>query len=349
MEFPTSDEAERYCREKLEQDIGEEEINAVIEIANSHKLEELVVKAYRKAADFYYSIKKYIEAADCCQKILDYNIRIANNEKIPFLYNQIGVYKYLNMNYKEALVYFDKANIFAIMFYDSDIEIKSMFNMALIYRRMQWLDKAIEYANMCIEKTSYKSNPEKYIMFYSIKINCYGDMKEYDKAIEISKRLIAEIENDNDIVTAYLYNNIGNLYFLKGEPDESLDYFIRSEKIRKVKEPQKYGRTIIDKSRVYISRGLHFEAEEALKAGIGMALTYKDYDYVLKGYEYLINVYEVLKCNEEIELTYAKIINLQKDKNPQELKKTYLQIADFYIKQGKLEKAEEYMELSHNV
>ncbi|WP_139903335.1 tetratricopeptide repeat protein [Clostridium thermarum] len=346
MDFLTSDEAERYCRDNLEQNIDEEDIKKIIEIVSFYKLEILEIKAYRKAADFYYSIKKYYDAAHYCQKILDYYIRIGNEDKLAFLYNQIGVYKYLNMNYKEALVYFDKANVYAIMFCDSDIEIKSLFNMALIYRKMQWFDKAIEYAEMCIEKTSYKSCPEKYIMFYSIKINCYGDMRKYDKAIEICRILIDEIKDHNDIVTAYLYNNIGNLYFLKGDLDESLNYFFRSEEIRKMKEPQKYGRTMIDKSIVYISKGFFIEAEEALLAGIELASTHNDYEYVLKGHEYLIIVYKALKCDARIEAIYSKNIEFLKEKKPEDLKKIYLQMSQYYISQGKLDKADEYIKLS---
>jgi hypothetical protein len=46
MEFLTSEEAEKYSINKLQQKINEEEINEIIQIAEKHKLTELEGQAW---------------------------------------------------------------------------------------------------------------------------------------------------------------------------------------------------------------------------------------------------------------------------------------------------------------
>ncbi|WP_163192382.1 hypothetical protein [Clostridium thermarum] len=182
MEFLTSSEAERYCSKRLQQDICEEELKEIIKITKIHNIQWVEAEANMRLGDKYFYKYNYTEVVKCYFKVVDYYEKFSKNEKISLLYNLIGACKYAELMYEEALVYFDKANI-----------------------------------------------------------------------------------------------------------------------------------------------------------------------YALKGKQALLNLYEGTSNTNQIEELFISIIELLKDKNPQELKKTYLEIAEFYIKQGKLDKANKYMDLSHNI
>ncbi|WP_163192381.1 tetratricopeptide repeat protein [Clostridium thermarum] len=346
MEFVTGDEAEVYCRKKLKSCINEEDIDDVIKISKLYVLEELTGEVYKRAGDINYFNHNYTKAFEYYQKALFASEKNGEKDRMPFLYNILGACKHAEMRYEEALSYYDKANIYAIVNNDRDIEIKSLYNCALCYRRMEWFDRALEYVDKCIKKTNLKTEPEKYLRFHTLKINCCIDMREFDKAVSISNHLLTELKEKDGIIAAYIYNNMGNLYLEKGDVDESIKYFIKSEQIRRIKEPSKLCRTIIHKSSAYIAKKLYYKAEENIKVGIELAFTYNDYEYVTRGYNYLIQVYQALDQHQKIEETYEKIIELLKDKKPEELKKIYLKISEYYIKQGKLDKADEYIKLS---
>jgi hypothetical protein len=56
MQFLTIDEAHQYCTDKLQQDVGEEELKEVIEVTKLYELENLESKAYKKTGDFFSAI-----------------------------------------------------------------------------------------------------------------------------------------------------------------------------------------------------------------------------------------------------------------------------------------------------
>jgi tetratricopeptide (TPR) repeat protein len=269
-----------------------------------------------------------------------------NKDNVPFMYNRIGACMYAEIKYQEALVYFDKANVYAVMCNDSVIECIALYNMAMCYRRLLWLDKAIEYADLFIEKTTVPEQSDQYIYAHMVKINCYADKKDYNMMLTVSQKLINELEDKEGVIAAHIYNNMGNCYSELMLYDKSLEYYNKSEKIRREKELNKLCHTLIDKAHLYIKQNLYIEAEEQLQKGIELAAKYNDYDYILRGYNALIGVYEGIQSNEKIESTYEKIIKLLMKRSPEELKKTYLEISKFYIELGKLDKADEFLKLS---
>jgi tetratricopeptide (TPR) repeat protein len=241
---------------------------------------------------------------------------------------------------------FDKANIYAMMYNDDITEVRLLLNSAKCYRRLSWLDKAIQYADLCILKAESIAQIGKLISANIIKINCYKDNKEYDIAIKLSEELINSISDKKNLMIGNICNNLGGLYLLNGDIENSLKNFDKSIEFRTRKDPERLSHTIIDKAQLYVAKKKYHQAVELLQVGCEMALKYNDYDYALRGYRELINVYEVIESFENIEEIYIKIINLVKERNLNELNKVYLELSEYYIDQGKLDKADEFMKLS---
>jgi len=167
------------------------------------------------------------------------------------------------------------------------------------------------------------------------------------EAINILENLVQGFEGIKKIDEAVIYNNIGVFYLEKDELDESLKAFGKSETIRMEYDEEYLSHTIIDKSRVYIKRGLYTEAIILLKLGVDLATRYNDNNYLLRGYYLLVDIYEKLDKHKDVEDIYFKIMGIvEKVNNSCEKMKVYLGLTEYYIKQNNMEKALKYLEES---
>ncbi|WP_139903331.1 tetratricopeptide repeat protein [Clostridium thermarum] len=233
MQFITSDEAERYCSEKLKQDVSEEDLKEIIKFTELFNIKSLEAEANRILGDEYFYKYKYIQAIEHYTKVLDFYNKNNIYEKIPFLYNRIGACKYAEMKYHEALELFDKANISAVVYNDKTAEIHSILNSAMCYRRLSWLDKAIEYADVCISQTGVQTNSNEHVMAHMIKINCYHDKKDFQKAFELSYKLANIVKDGSKFNIGFLYNNMGNLCIELGKFNDAIEFFDKSLEYRR--------------------------------------------------------------------------------------------------------------------
>jgi tetratricopeptide (TPR) repeat protein len=346
MKFLTSDEAEGYCLEKLNEASNEVELQKIINLTKLYSLKELTIQAYIELGKLSYYKHNYNIAFSYFNESLSLIEKEDNKLKIGYVYNLLGACKHAELKYMEALQYFDEAIIYAMMYKDEVTEINSILNSAMCYRRLSWLDKAIEYADLCLIRSKDKIGLDKYINANLIKINCYEDKQVYGKAIKLSEQLIKDIQDKELLIIGNIYNNLGGLYLSIGEIEKSLESFDKSMEFRKLKDIETLSHTIIDKAKVYVYEKLYQQAVELLNLGCNMALKYNDYDYAIRGYKELIEIYISTSDFKKAEDLYLKTVNLLRDKDSQELKKTYLKLSKFYIKQGKLDEADKYLNLS---
>ena len=342
------EEAKQYCEDKFSKELTVEEIYDVIGITKKYVVPEVEMEAYRKLGVLYHREYKYLDAFIAFSNALDIAKNIDEKQIQAYLFNMLGASKYANMEYIEALVYFEKANSYASIYKDDNIEIKTLFNIALCYKKLSKFDKAIKYADICLGKIDDKQDPDKYIHANMIKFNNFGEMGDYDKALKVGEELLTWIDDKNGITAAFIYNNIANLYLDKGIVSKSMEYFNKAQEIRKSKEPDKLSHTIIDKSRAYIKQGMNEEAAMLLQLGIDMTMKYNDQGYLLRAYYYLIEVDYSLNDLSNVEQTYMKIVNVLDSKDNVELLKIYLEISKFYIRKGDFENAERYISLSQS-
>ncbi|WP_291571882.1 helix-turn-helix transcriptional regulator [Clostridium sp. UBA4548] len=342
------DEARSFCEDKLKRNPAEEEIKEVISISEKYSLKKIKAEAYRTLGDIRYKEFKfgeafinYSESADVCKEINEAPLQCYVN-------NRLGMCKYNELDYEEALLYYNRARQSAAASKDSEVEMNSIFNMALSYKRLEMFDEAMKnidlYLNMINGREDYN---EKYVLANILKSNCFEFKGLIDEAIDILETLV---ENFKDIIKkdeAFIYSNIGLLYLQKDEFDESLKAFSKSETIRMENDESNLSHTIIDKSRVYIKKELYTEAIILTKLGIDLATRYNDNNYLLKGYYQLIEIYEKLDKNEDIEEVYYKIANIvEKGNNFYEKLKVYLSLTEYYIKQNNMEEAIKYLQKS---
>ena len=346
MKFFTSDEAERYCEAKTNSDISDSEIYEIMNIAKEYSLKKIEAEVHIKLGLAFYNKCGYDKAYSHFKKAVKLIDSLDDKSRLGYIYNLLGACKYAELQPMEALQYFDKAIVHAVMFKDSYTETNSLLNSAKCYRKLSWLEMAIEYSDLCLNKLKDSNDLVRYISANIVKINCYEDRQDYDRAINLSEELLFNIQDKESIMLGNIYNNLGGLYLLTGDTKKSLENFDKSIEFRKRKDLKNLSHSIIDKTRVYIREKLYMKAVELLQCGCEMALEYNDYFYAVRGYKYLIEVYINMKNFVGADDVYTKIIKILGNRDSEELKKHYLEMVEFYIKQGKLDKADEYMTLS---
>ena len=175
-------------------------------------------------------------------------------------------------------------------------------------------------------------------------------MKEYDKALEIFKRLVEEIKDNDNSLLGFLYTNIGEIYMEKIDFEKSLEYLNEAEKIRRKEDKNLLSHTLIEKANLYIKMGLYKEALFSLEEGIEISYRNKDMEYIVKGSYLLAEVYKKLGNKQAIIEAYKRLTNiLQNMGSKKETLKTYIELALLYIENNDVSNAKYFLEKAREI
>lgn len=345
------EEAGIYCKSKMENNPTEEDVNSVIEIGSKYGLKEEEANAYKVLGDIKYESYHFLDAFIAYNNSLEIYKEIKNIDKQCYLNNRLGMCKLRELDYVEALLYFNRANHYAIEFKDKVVEINSIFNIALTYKKMGKIEEALKYIDIYIYIISdFSDYSERCAQVNILKANCLNEKGYIEESILVLTETLNNFTNLKEEIKGTIYNNLGCKYLEKGDFDNSLKAFNKSEIIRIDNDKAKLSHTIIEKASLYIKKELYTEATLLLKIGCDLAKTYNDSYYLVEGYYLLIDVYEKLNRYNEIEEVYYEIIENVKDKyNSPELLKVYLKLAELYIKEEKIEEANKFIKLSQKI
>jgi len=188
------------------------------------------------------------------------------------------------------------------------------YNNALCCRCISEPAVSIDYIQKCLSVLDKEKDFEYYVYIKSIEANCYRDMKEYDKALEIFRGLVEEINDNNNPLLGFLYTNIGEIYMEKNDFEKSMEYLNEAEKIRRKEDKNLLSHTLIEKANLYIKMGLYKEARSLLEEGIEISYRNKDMEYIVKGSYLLAEVYKKLGNKQAIIETYKRLANILQKK-----------------------------------
>lgn len=345
------EEAERYCKNIMENNPTEEQVNSVIEITLKYGLKETGANAYKVLGDMKFNKYQYLDAFLAYNNSLDICKTIGKLDIQCYLINRLGICKYYEIDYVEALLYFNRAQQYAVEFNDTNVEIDAIFNIALTYNKMRKLEESKIHVDLYISKIhDFSDYDEMHAQANILKSNCMRLQGNIEKAILLLKETLSNLKNIRKDTEGMIYSNLGSLYLDKGDYDNSLSVFNKSETIRIEHDEALLSHTIIHKAELYIKKELYTEATLLLNMGCDIAKKYNDNYYLILGYNFLIEIYEKLGKLEKAEEVYHNIIDLADKKyNSLELLKAYLRLADLYIKQNKIEDARNIIKLSQKI
>lgn len=339
------DEAKEYCLNRIEETLSENEILEIIKITHQYELLEIEARTYSMIADQYYENADYKKAFINYNLALDISKSISSSCEQPYLYNRLGMCKYMELSYSEALLYFNRANHYAIIYNDTKTELNSIYNLALASESTRMLDDAINYIEIYLSRINKNGNAESYIYGKIFKVNCLEEQGKIDEAINLCLNLIEETNNNN--LLGNLYNNLGYLNLKIDHFEKSLVYFNKSQELRMKYDEVHLSHTLIHKSELYIKNELFNEAIMLISLGIDFAKKYNDKEYLVKAYYLLSDIYLNKMDYDLVEENYLKtleIIGEGNDKN--QLLKLYLKLIDIYVTKNDMENMRKYIKLS---
>lgn len=339
------EEAEIYCIKKLSQQLSLDEIESIIELGEKYNLYNVKSKAYSNMGDYYYNNREYMHAFKNYFYALDL---LKNNEPSSnkcYIYSYLGMCKYMLLNYSEAIIYFNKARNDAFILDEEEMLKNAIYNLALCNKKLSNYEEALKLIDIVISDCKKEENMYKYIYANTFKANCYEEMKQLDKAIVIYEEIISLIDDEKAEILGYLYNNLASMLLQKRKYSEALSYYNKSQHIRSKVDRKNLSHTLIEKSAIYVAKGLYDEAIMVIELGIEEAESQNDYEYVLKGYESLKSVYEKLGMEDESKIVIKKLIEVLGNKKNKLLQLKYYNILiGMYLKEEKYDKIKECQE-----
>lgn len=336
------EEAEKYCMDKLATDLTYEELEDVIKIGEQYNLHNVKAEAYKVAGDKNCSDNKYLEAYKNYFYSLDSLTDGVHLKERCYLYNRLGACKYVLLEYEEAVLYFNKAIVNSEIIKESVIHNTALYNSALCYRKLSKFDEALKCIEDFLNHYNKSGDLQDYIYASSFQANCYEDKGDVDRASEIYKELILMHNNTDEKILAYLYNNLGSLYVKKNDLTEALDYYNKSQQIRTKMDKKNLSHTLIDKSSVYMAKELYDEALLIVSLGLENARENNDYEYTLKAYTIMEEIYIKLEKNDKVKETIEEILVFLEGTDNKLMKISYYnKLQKLYFEDEEYEKAYE--------
>lgn len=309
------EDAQIYCIKKLKTINSISDIKEIIDIGKEYNLAGVLADSYLSLGEVYFQNNNFMEAFINYTNALNFYRNIGSLYIESDLINKLGLCKLKQLQFDEALNYFNIANLHAATENIEDIKKRSFYNIAICNKKLNRVSDALTSLDICLSLLDKELDFSLYISVKILKANCYESQGLIDRSIEVLTNLIKDFKDPSHRLLGLIYNNLGSYYLQKCNFRKSLGYFNMSYKIRKNADKNMLGRTLIEKSFVYIKKNSYKQAITLLKRGILLVCKNNDLAYQLKGYYTLADIYTDLRIYDEAEKVYMTLLKLFKDNN----------------------------------
>ncbi|WP_426350712.1 tetratricopeptide repeat protein [Alloiococcus sp. CFN-8] len=280
-----NEDAELYCIRRVENKASLEECEKLLKIAEEHKAHYAKSRIYKRMGELQLYNQEAVQAFISNSSALEIlNLNNIVKDK-PIIFNNMGVCKLMLMDYEEAVFYFKNSLMISEIINDYKIYNRCLFNLALAYSHLDNLPETLKTLDRCITRLDKVKEFKLYVKAKILEAHSYSRMDENETALRIYKdvdedyKYISELSNEDEIVLANLYNNIGYSLLSLGRYEESEIYFDKSIVLREKYSIEDLSHTLITKSVLYIKTEQYEKSLECLHRGIDLCREYNDYEY----------------------------------------------------------------------
>ncbi|MGH4123759.1 MAG: helix-turn-helix domain-containing protein [Clostridium sp.] len=304
------EEAIEYCNEKINDTLLINEIDYLFDVCSRYNLSDILSTLYVKKGNMLYSIGKFSEAFTYYYDALIFYNSINSIEDKAFIYNKLGRCRLQMLEYFESLSFFTKAYNLSIIGNYKLVKKNSLYNMSLVYKKINKIDDALEHIKKYIDICDYDIDFFDIIDAKILEANCYSSKNQYNKSIQIYKEILNKKDQLKNTMLGNIYNNLALAYLEVNDCENSLFYFDKSQELRKVRDKSKLHRTLIDKSNVFIRIEKINEATNLLTKGFDMSVAYKDLEYTMLSFNMLEKIYIDLCNNKRLIYLYEEMLEI---------------------------------------
>ncbi len=231
--------------------------------------------------------------------------------ELEYIYSLHQGIKYsLLGDYKSAIYYFKRC---LEIYPDSDV---AFYELSKIYSLGGEIDLAVESAARALDLDTTN------IWYYVKLAKLYSEDNNQEKTIELYQKAI-EVFYDN----VDLYVTLGSIYENKKMYDKALDIYAQIEKMTGINES-----VSIARNHIFIKRGEYEKAHRELKKLVD------EFPHESAYYGMLAEFYISVGMNSEALDSYEKLFKIDPDNGIAQIS-----IAEFFIKDGKFDRAVEYL------
>ena len=359
LEIAVSDlrDIEAEVKEKLE-----EWLKALVHL-EKYKVEELYTELEAEMQQIVdFEIVNYYKLLYTRYLIMKRNVPVLKEEleKLKKVYKKYSPFQQLLYKYSQALCYclqhkWQEGLQFLVQtelmakeqdYYETGI----YYNLAVAYTHLEIPHMALHFANIAMEgfRSEYK--------FRNV-INCqiiialsYSEKGQYDEGLKIYESILREADSfsEKDVLMAMVLSNIGSILYRKKKYDEAKKYYTKSLQYQR-EEDVNYIDTLYEMALQCIHLKQLEEAKEWIDKGIISAkkderCNTKLYLLLMLRYKYFTepSVYKVFLETEAIPF-------FKNAGNKKELKKVYIELAEYFANSLQFKESNHYYKLAIEV
>ncbi|WP_017414116.1 helix-turn-helix transcriptional regulator [Clostridium tunisiense] len=338
------EEAERYCCTALDNLKSLAEASAIYEVINTYNLNSIRPRYYLAIADMLFEEKNYSKAFINYLDSLHSYMDIKEHIKMPYIYNRLGRCRSLNLDYMEALFYFIKSYEASLLYGDEKTKKVVLYNIAWCNININNIDSALHYINRYLELCNKNETFDDYIRGTILKADYYVRIQEFELAEKIYNKSIKLFADEYNPLLGYIYNNLGDIYVKINSTSLALECFDKAQSIIEKADIARLSHTLIHKANLFISTNDYSEALLQTVQAIAYAKSFKDTEYLYKGYVLLETIYEHFNNNEKLKQVYKDMLNLLDDTSDANAKmKIHAKLSIISIKDNKLDTCLTYL------
>ncbi|MDM5187077.1 helix-turn-helix transcriptional regulator [Bacillus sp. DX4.1] len=264
-------------------------------------------------------------------------------QKLLYMYSKALAYC-LQYKFKDGLDYLLKTEVIAkeLSYYETGI----YYNIALAYSHLEIPHLALHFANVALEgfRNEYKF---RYVINCQIIIALsYTEKGQYEEALKMYKGILRESDSfaEKDSILAITLSNIGNIYYKKNQYEEAKEYYSKSLQYQR-QEDLNYIDTLYEMALQCINLGQLEEAKGWIDKGIVAAkqeerFNTKLYLLLMLRYKYFEETKAYKAFLETEAIPFFKVAG-----NKKELKKAYMELAEYFDELSDLKESNRYYKL----
>ncbi|GAB6087251.1 hypothetical protein [Alkaliphilus crotonatoxidans] len=322
----------------------EKGIKNLIEFAQEWKLDSVVAELQMTRGRFHYDTYQYNHALQDFFSALTYYLKKEEYDKVASLYNLIGTSHYQLMLIDQALLYFTQLEAI-LNFHRPDnydrMNMALLFNKILCYRRQNRHDLVLKAVGQFKEIARSDDDVNQRIAI--IEANTYRDIQHFDKAIKLYNRILKKSEKLTIDNLMLVYENIAELYEMKGDYEKSLHYINSAFEYKNIIETNYYPYLLHCKAKIYWKLNKIDEAINLINSGLMLAEKVTKIETLLDLHLLLVEIH--INTNK-FNIAEKNLIQLEEFVTTNEIKDKLLELytycIELYCKTNNVEKCMEY-------
>ncbi len=272
---------ERVVFEGISDKLPFEEAKELAKLLEYSEIPYVKVKLYKYLGDSLIMTSNFQEAFVYYTIALDIAEECSFKEEKLQLYNNIGVCKLREVQYEEAIYYFNNVLILSNNLKNYSVYKRSIYNLALAYVSVFKIDDALRIINSMGNYLDISENRIIYLKMKILQAQCYEEKGLLKRAVKVYNELLLDTRDIPPLLLGNIYNNIANNMLLQKRYDRCREFYDKAYAIRSDIEDGDISHVLINSASLYLEINDMEEFFKRIEKGLELCRRDNDYEYII--------------------------------------------------------------------